>query len=204
MGDICISLSAVKSGFLPAAEALNRNGDDKVCKSENPKISYADFEAFVNIVKITPKVKVVPAIKIPEMVVVSKKLSIMKGEVTAGLFKLVMKGYKITGHNAKELQSILDDPSKTGKVLTYVSLEDAREFAKRLSDLTGRQFRVQTEEEWKQAREQLSGNNWTWTETKYEELSGSFVVRHLDGNGRNRNFPERRFNYYAVRLVEDR
>jgi hypothetical protein len=53
---------------------------------------------------------------------------------------------------------------------------DAREFAKRLSNLTGRKFRVQTEKDWLAARDRLSGKNWTWTETKYsDETSEKFV-----------------------------
>ncbi len=81
-----------------------------------------------------------------------------------------------------------------------MSLLDAREFASRLSEQTGRKYRVQTEAEWKQARDQLSGNNWTWTENKYGE--GTFVLRHLNNDNRNNNNPENRYNNNAVRLVE--
>ncbi len=141
-------------------------------------------------------------IELPEMIALSDKLSIMKGEVRVGLFKQVMEGYEITGHNAGELRTILDDPSKAGDALTYVNMFDAREFAKRLSDLTGRKFRVQTEEEWQTARDRLSGNNWTWTETKYD--NERFVLRRLDRDCRDYySYPEGRYFNVAVRLVED-
>jgi len=132
---------------------------------------------------------------------------IMKGEVTVGLFKQVMQGYEITGHNADKLQAILNDPSQEGKALTYVNLLDAREFAKRLSIITGRKFRVQTEAEWLQAKDQLSGNNWTWTETEYitvkGEYIGEYVLHSLDDNRRIRLNPAHRSDYTVVRLVDD-
>lgn len=140
-------------------------------------------------------------IKIPEMVVLSDKVSIMEGEVTVGLFRQVMEGYEITGHNAEELKAILADPSRGGEALTYVSLLDAREFASRLSDLTGRKFRVQTEEEWESARDSLSGDHWTWTETKNDQ--STFVLRRLDYDNRRNFNPENRYSDHAVRLVED-
>jgi len=141
------------------------------------------------------------SIKIPEMIRLSNKLSIMKGEVTVGLFKQVMKGYKIIGDSADELRAILDDPSKTEESLTYASLKDAREFARRLSEQTGRKFRVQTEAEWEQARNKLSGNYWTWTET---EFGGTYVLRRLYLGDRDEGLPEYRFDFITVRLVEDK
>lgn len=138
---------------------------------------------------------------LPEMIALSDKIGIMRGELKVDLFKQVMEGYEITGHNTDKLQAILDDPSKADDALTYVSLLDAREFAKRLSDLTGRKFRVQTEEEWLQARDQLTGNNWTWTGTKHS--SDAFVLRRLVLDYRFSNHPEGRYDGRAVRLVED-
>lgn len=206
MGDLCVSLSAVKPGFLPAAEALNRNGDDKVCKSENPRISDADFEAFVNTIRIHPAVEEkVTQIEIPEMIDIPESTAkIMKRGVTVGLFKQVMQGYEITGHNADELQAILDNPSQAGNALTFVSLLDAREFAKRLSEQTGRKFRVPTDAELLQAKEQLSGDNWTWTETEMDNGSGIYFLRPLDSAFQYNLNPEFRSDYNAVRLVEDK
>ncbi len=204
MEDLCISLSAVKPGFLPAVKTLvDINGDGKVCKLENPEIDDMDFESFVNIVRITPEVKAAPSIEIPEMVDIPGSSSrIMKGEVTVGLFKQVMQGYEITDHNADKLKAILADPSKAGEALTYVSLIDAREFAKRLSEQTGRKFRVQTEAEWEAARNELSGNSFTWMKTKHDE--STFVLRHLVVDDRDFFRPGNRFFGSAVRLVEDR
>jgi formylglycine-generating enzyme required for sulfatase activity len=132
---------------------------------------------------------------------ISDKVRIMKGEVTIGLFRQVMEGYEIKGHNADELRAILTDPAQESKPLTYVSLLDAREFAARLSNLTGRKFRVQTEDEWLAARDKLTGKNWTWTETKYSD--SSFVLRHLSNDDRDIDHPEDRYDCNAVRLVED-
>lgn len=143
-----------------------------------------------------------PQIGIPEMIAISDKLSIMKGEVTVGLFKQVMQGCEITGYNAEELQAILADPSQEREALTCLNLDDAREFANRLSEQTSRKFRVQTEEEWLAARGQLSGNNWTWTETKYDE--NTFVLRRLGGDSRSYGYPGSRYSGGAVRLVEDK
>ena len=144
----------------------------------------------------------VSMIEIPEMIGLSNKVSIMRGEVTVKLFKQVMGDYTPTGHNADKLIAVLNDPSKEGEILTYLSLLDGREFAKRLSTLTGRKFRVQTEAEWLQAQDRLLGNNWTWTETKYDE--NTFVLRYKYCDSRFSNNPENRCGSYALRLVEDK
>ncbi len=153
---------------------------------------------------------------VPEMIDIPgmSGTAIMEGEVTVGLFKVglfkrVMGGYKITGHNADKLQEILDDPSLTENALTYVSLLDAREFAARLSEKTGRKFRVQTEEEWLRAKDQLLGDNFTWTETETKSdsasyNSGSYVLRRLGIAKCDLNYPVNRYSYYAIRLVEDK
>ena len=141
-------------------------------------------------------------IEIPEMIDISDKVSIMRGEVTVKLFKQVMGDYTPTGHNADKLIAILDDPSKEGEILTYVSLLDGREVAKRLSALTGRKFRVQKETNFLQALAHLLGNNWTWTETKYDE--NTFVLRYKYCDSRFSNNPENRCGSYALRLVEDK
>jgi len=127
---------------------------------------------------------------------------IMVGEVTRKFFGEVMEGYEIKGHNAGELRAILTDPAQENKPLTYVSLLDAREFAARISNSTGRKFRVQTEDEWLAARGKLTGDNWTWTETKYSD--SSFVLRRLGDDYRGSHDPERRYLNRAVRLVEDK
>jgi formylglycine-generating enzyme required for sulfatase activity len=148
-----------------------------------------------------PVVSRAVGIELPEMIALSEKLSIMKGEITVGLFKQVMQGYEITGHNADHLMAVLDDSSKAGEALTYLNLLDGREFAKRLSKQTGRKFRIQTEKEWLAAEGRLSGNNWTWTETKYDD--NTFVLRRLVSGGRDCRNPGDRYCYGAVRLVED-
>ncbi|MDD5593341.1 MAG: SUMF1/EgtB/PvdO family nonheme iron enzyme [Candidatus Margulisbacteria bacterium] len=139
------------------------------------------------------------------MIAISDKLRIMKGEVTVGLFKQVMQGYEIKGPEAQELTTILNNPSKEGEALTYVCLFDAREFAKRLSEQTGRKFRVQTEAEWITAKDKLSDINWTWTETGGPD-GNTFVLCRLIRDPLHTRltlFPTIRAVSYAIRLVED-
>ncbi len=127
--------------------------------------------------------------------------AIMRGEVPVGLFRRIMEGYEITGHNAEYLRAILADPARKSNALTYVSLLDGRVFATRLSEQTGRKFRVQTEEEWLAAGNQLSRDNWTLTETPHS--SSTFVLRRLFNDGRYGSDPEFRSGGTALRLVED-
>ncbi|MDD5593342.1 MAG: SUMF1/EgtB/PvdO family nonheme iron enzyme [Candidatus Margulisbacteria bacterium] len=151
-----------------------------------------------------------PKIVIPEMIDMGN-YRIMKGEVTVGLFKQVMQGYTfIIGGNVSKFSALLDDPSQESKALTYVTLSEAIEFAKRLSDLTGRRFRLQTEEEWLQAKDRLSGDNRTWTTTtETDETDGgsgieSFYVLCSLRDGRSfSNISDHRRSDKAIRLVED-
>jgi hypothetical protein len=129
---------------------------------------------------------------------------IMIDEVSVGLFRDVTRltgGYKIAGNDADDLQKILQYPANENDALTYVSLSDAEELATRLSGLTGRSFRVQTEKEWVTAKALLKGANWTWTKTPY--LYGKFVLRRLDGNARISQVADLRFVNFSARLVED-
>ena len=139
---------------------------------------------------------------IPEMIDINDRVGIMETEGTVGLFKQVMGGYKITGHNSDILQTVLANPAKKSLALTFVSLLDAREFAKRLSALTGRKFRVQEDKEWEAAKGQLSGEYWTWTATKYG--TKTFLLRNLLSNFFIHDYPDIRKENYAIRLVEDR
>lgn len=127
---------------------------------------------------------------------------IMRGEVTVSLFKEIMEGYEIKGHNADKLKAYLADSSKTDAALGFASLKDAREFAKRLSEQTGRQFKVQTEAEWLAAEDSLAGTNLTWTETEIEKGSGYYLLRRLNDLNQHRDFSMNRY-FYAIRLVED-
>jgi len=141
-------------------------------------------------------------IEIPEMIDIAgmPHKAIMKNELTVGQFKQFVEdtGYEIEGHNAQKLKDLLDGDS-SNDALVSVSLLDARAYAEWLSEKTGRRFRVQTDEEWMAARDELSGSKWTWIEAKYGDET--FVLRM--GNNRTGNAPESRSNAVAVRLVED-
>ncbi len=154
-------------------------------------------------VPVTTMMKRVP-LMIPRMVAVpGMDIKIMPKELTVGYFRQFVEasGYKIEGHNAGSLIAALKGDSKAP--LTYLSLLDARAYAEWLSKQTGRNFRVQTEDEFLQARGLLSGNNWTWTETLYQAGGSAFVLRLLGLGSRDNSDPEIRFNCDAARLVED-
>lgn len=143
-------------------------------------------------------------VEIPEMIDIPGMpgKAIMKGELTVGLFKQFVDETEneMEGYNADNLRGILADSSKAGDALTYVSLLDARAYAEWLSEKTGRKFRVQTEEEWLAAEGELSGDNWTWTETELGDIT--FVLRGLDAGHRGSSSPGLRWPGNAVRLVE--
>jgi len=133
--------------------------------------------------------------EIPEMIPFSDNVDIMAKTITVGLFKQVMQGYRIFGPNADKLRSTLDDPSRAVERLECASLLDAREFAKRLSDLTGRKFRVPTEAE---RRAILNSFDQIWSETKKE------IVRHGWSGEEIHCYPDQRGYRLHIRLVEDR
>ena len=141
--------------------------------------------------------------KPPVMIDVSNKYAIMKGEVTVGLFRWVMEGYEPTGPDADKVRVILADQTQNNVALTHVNLLEAREFAKRLSEQTGRKFRVPTEGEWEFAKNQLQlkGGNCTWTESQ-ESRKGYVVCRLL--YGKDIVHPRVRYHRMAIRLVEDK
>ncbi|MFA6170290.1 MAG: hypothetical protein WCW67_07675 [Candidatus Margulisiibacteriota bacterium] len=163
-----------------------------------------DKENLAGIQKMFPAAVQQTALELPEMLTLSGKRKIMRGEVAVTLFKQVMAGYKIKGHNADKLREFLSDPANEGKTVTYVSLDDAMEFAKRLSELTGRKFLVQTEEEWQQAREQLTGDRVTWTVTPYMDKPDLNITCYL--NVPDMQFASRpnvREGNMGIRLVEE-
>lgn len=140
---------------------------------------------------------------LPALHAVSDKLSIMKTAVTVDLFKLAMGGYKFTGHGADKLKAVLADPARTQTPQNYVSLLDAREFAKRLSALTGRRFRVQTEAEWMASKEKLMAKQYNWVEEANSGY-GNVVFRSLSFIYQEHFDPARRYPNVAIRLVEER
>jgi formylglycine-generating enzyme required for sulfatase activity len=67
------------------------------------------------------------------------------------------------------------------EVLTCVSLDLANRFARKLTKITGEEFRVQTEEEWEEAKDLLAGRHFTWTTTLAEPTKEQtkYVLRQL-------------------------
>ena len=167
-----------------------------------------NYEGRVNDLVATTlsRARIPTPLSIPEMVKVSESLAIMRDELTVGQFRRFVErtGYKIEGSFADALERILLN-GKDSEALVWVNLYDARAYAKWLSKKTGRNFRVQTEAEWLQARDQLSGKNATMTETKHGKHDGAYISRFLKSSrGGGSYFPGHSFLYQAIRLVEDK
>jgi len=200
--------------YKPSVEALSQDG---------PKVgvtrSFFGYGPIVPLLVWGGGVTHKTQIEIPEMIAVPCTPSkITKGEIPVGLFKQVMQGYEITGDDAGKLRAMLADPKRENDALIHASLFDAREFAKRLSDLTGRKFRVPTRYEWAAVCNKLDArdkgrkeywDHWTWTETQSKDHPGRYVLCRLDVQFRSDTrdtayFPEARFGNFAIRLVEDK
>lgn len=147
---------------------------------------------------------------VPEMIVVPGSSSrIMRREVSLGLFNQVMKGYKpATGPYQERLKTLLAvtlNARSFSIPMTYVSLSDAREFAYRLGQQTGRHFGVPADEEWVAARNQLVGGNRTWVYTNEEDGHETYsLLSGVTGNSSSliNVSPDHRDDMSAIRLVE--
>lgn len=79
--------------------------------------------------------------------------------IKVGLFSWVMAGYEFSDHQGTgSLRDILADPSQAAQPVV-VSVFDGKEFAQRLSGLTGRNFRLPTNDEGDMVKELLKGNS---------------------------------------------
>ncbi|MFA6170291.1 MAG: hypothetical protein WCW67_07680 [Candidatus Margulisiibacteriota bacterium] len=147
-----------------------------------------------------------PQLALPEMFDVSDQLRIMTSAVTVGLFKQVMEGYLIVGQNAALLRAELSEPAKAANRLV-ANLLDAREFAKRLSELTGRRFRVPTNQEILRALKKDSAKfrpSWALTESRPDEDEEIYFRRHLSrAGGLNTCGLNERSTSSSIVLVED-
>jgi len=149
-------------------------------------------------------------IELPEMInYIGLPFKFMKGIATGGQFaELVKAGYEIKGHNGDELKAIIANESNAGKGTGYAALLDGRALAEELNRQNpGRKFRVPFDPELLKLNElvgnRLSDRNfYIWTETKYSE--GAYVLRRPDDALRSIKLPENRYDFSAVRLVEDR
>ncbi|MFC1571195.1 hypothetical protein ACFL31_01420 [Candidatus Margulisiibacteriota bacterium] len=151
-------------------------------------------------------------IELPEMIDHSElPFKVAKGVATGEqIAALVLAGYKIEGHNERELNGIIADESRAGQGTGYISLLDGRKLAEELNRQNpGRKFRVPTEAELLKLNREVSNqltdtDFWIWTETETKEDSGVFVLRRLFNGGRDDCDPGLRYSDLAVRLVEDK
>jgi hypothetical protein len=163
-------------------------------------------------------------IDLPALIALSPKLSIMNCEVSERLFKQVMAGCAIDGHNAQYLQAVFEtEPKDEGAPITPINLFDARRFAKRLSTYTGEKYRLPTKEEWEAAEVLLlkDSSNWAnrdWTSTSLD--SGKTYIACSFSSGWGGDFgdmtnargskantdgtdPNDRYYGYTIRLVRE-
>lgn len=91
---------------------------------------------------------------------------IMKGEVSVALFREIIRGVDFKIADVK-LQALVNDPSLKEQSIGHTYKDQARRFARRLSDLTGREWIVPGEAEWEATGDILEGTNWSWTSAKY-------------------------------------
>ncbi|MFA5104385.1 MAG: hypothetical protein WC527_04350 [Candidatus Margulisiibacteriota bacterium] len=139
-------------------------------------------------------------LRLPDMVEVPgmKGISIMVEGLTVGLFKRVMKDvfYNEANHcwRLPHIDKIVtreglfdargtekfDMSDCEGDVLTGVCLLDAELVAKKLSALTGQNFRVPTREECEAAKNLLVGSGYcTWTETEHRPFGWRSPNQHF-------------------------
>ncbi|MBN2058192.1 MAG: hypothetical protein JW782_05310 [Candidatus Saganbacteria bacterium] len=140
-------------------------------------------------------------IELPGMIPISDEVSIMNDLVTIGLFREVMKGVEIKGDGAKELQELLSR-SESGHEISRVSLLDARQFANRLSAMSGGKFRVPTLTELEQVKGLIPGRGmYCWTETVEKGKYRRYDLTNGDcGRGGG---PQHRYITTSIILVQD-
>ena len=212
MADLCVSLSKVKPGLLPASKALDKNDDGQACKSENQNISDKEFEDFISLVTAS---KPRPLVVIRPEMVTSDKLSfnVMKAPVTVAMFRQFVEaeankpdGYKIVGHNAEELTALLTNSKRSDQALTYVSYKDAEAFVAWRREKTGEAKTIPTETQWENASRvvgnKLTGSLWEWAQTNSGETSK--VLRSLPDGLRSSLYSGIRYFNGTLRLVEDK
>jgi hypothetical protein len=124
----------------------------------------------------------VARIEFPRMITMSNGRSITEDEITFGLFRDVMRGYKFTGNRAETLSLFLDIPTVLERSMVLVNLFDAREFVGRLSKLVdlapGEILRLPKDYEVNTTPGLKGELNHTWTESPYSD-SGSFILAHI-------------------------
>lgn len=184
----------VSSGLGPILSLTRRRVEEgpvqKLARTATPAFDVAKFMEAHNFIDV------------PE-----RPFRIMADELSVGLFNRFVKStqYEIIGHNADSLKGVLAGTDRRS-IATYLSWNDGTAYAKWLSAVTGKSIMLPTEKKWLDAvdkvRDQLSGNNWEWTKTPYS--SNAFVLHHLNNSLRFNCIPGNRFNFNAVRLVEDK
>ncbi|MFC1568101.1 hypothetical protein ACFL37_00195 [Candidatus Margulisiibacteriota bacterium] len=148
---------------------------------------------------------IVSDVKQAEMLYLSDKVAIMKGLVSVELFKQVMEGYEFRGDDAPKLKAVLTHPEKAGEAVTWASILDAFEFAKRMSQRTGRKFRLPTEAEKKKADKLSIGyDGYHALNNTWSDAVSRFFIKGDARLERDEDLVNWRFSHTAIRLVEDK
>jgi len=146
----------------------------------------------------------------PEMVTSARlSFNIMKNPVTVAMFRQFVEesGYKIVGHNAKELTALLADPKKSDQALTYVSYKDATAFVDWREGRTGQKLRIPADEllaAKSVVGNQLTGNLWEWTRLVNCRCRITRIICSLRNDDQHDCYPEDRCGHITLRLVEDK
>ncbi len=116
---------------------------------------------------------------------------IMRNEVTANLFRLVMAGHEFPLGQNQFLVEQMTTPKYWGKPVQSVPTEITLEFFERLIDLTGRRFRLPTDFEYETARLNRLGDvrdpkltllGDLWTLCSSRRVATAIVYRMTNGN----------------------
>ena len=107
-----------------------------------------------------------------------------KTEVTQGQWRAVM------GSNPSSFGSCGDDCP-----VERVSWDDAQDFAKRLSQKTGRQYRLPSEVEWEYAARAGSGSKWSFGDSEYP---GDYAWFSANNQGKTQRVAQKRPNAFGL------
>jgi len=161
--------------------------------------------------KVTKEITI-PAegIIIPEVIKVPRKsFSVMKSPVSVGQYKEFIKKTKYKGSINSKARLELLKRGKTGEMMDYISLTDARVFAKWLSEITGRKYDIPKYQELVDSlelggRELKIGQGHEYTSTiDYHSVYTYYRALPVNVDGRSKHFLKEKCNEDVfLRLVE--
>lgn len=147
-----------------------------------------------------------PQLDLSEMISLSDNVRIMSRGVSCRLFQQVMrpKNYLYPGHNGAQIARILRKRSGLDYNCAFINLEDALLFVQTINEITGRSFRLPTEEEWLKLKPSLPPSDiGVWVKIKPDDLGGGYAIRTPGDRSRSYSNHEMRHNCIGLLLAED-